>query len=909
MANQDVNLILKIDNGQALGSVRAVDGAIEVLKNSSSNVAIFDQFGKPLEQAQKIISQTRGGIDALTNAREGLAGAIRNETQSTNTNTGAQARGAAAHRQGKAVIEDETRATDQLGQAKNRATQLTFAFGQTIQDASYGIQFAVNNVGTLIQFYELFKAEVQAVAVAQTAQTATTATQTIAESAQSTVLATNTTQTSANAGATTVLSGANVSAAATTGTFSVAMRTLGSVLAGPTGIFLLVNVAGALYQIFKDSFSAKKGTEEFKDSLKDTVPITYGISRGYLTIEDALKRIEQQSIKTQIELQNASGAALYSVYQVQKATTDGARFAVQKAENDLLSARNKKKAVVRAGPTGAVVTLEQDTEAIQLAEKELENAKKSLVIAQRISEEAFRRVNSDLGARAARAGALAQRLASQRNISREQQAEINQLLAQERSLNTILDQRLGRGDYDPETIARNNQKSELKAKREAEKAERERLREERKRERLADKAESEAERLAQEREAASDRNRLRDFEGVQKEFIELQIQLREELQESARLGGKYRQDALDYYGLDEQTAQRIANSIEPLSDSFDGLLDIQSKIQSSGKTVSGAFKKLLDDTLDEIREYNRKAEKEAKALIIPIIPSDFAEAYKRQIENRVVKSTDTLRDIKPLDIAIPVTPVLAVSGISAFTNSLTEFIEGDLYAGITAVTSGVFDLSNSFTDLANTRRENLASVLEKETETYNKSLDLEEKRLLKGAFTERQRDQISADIAEKKRLREEENAKKLAAVGLRAFRFEQATGIANATVNTFEGATRALADYPFPFSAIVAGLTIASGVAQIANITNTKPPQYATGSPGASGFVEVGELGPEMILTAQATKRLSPYFNELNQGKLPTVGVPSAGQPTNLNINVSYDPYETEVITSMGNKRLKRANL
>lgn len=56
--------------------------------------------------------------------------------------------------------------------------------------------------------------------------------------------------------------------------------------------------------------------------------------------------------------------------------------------------------------------------------------------------------------------------------------------------------------------------------------------------------------------------------------------------------------------------------------------------------------------------------------------------------------------------------------------------------------------------------------------------------------------------------------------------------IAQAVVNTYQGAARAFADYAFPYSAIVAALVIAAGIAQVAKIESAEP--AVTGSVGGN---------------------------------------------------------------------------
>lgn len=63
----------------------------------------------------------------------------------------------------------------------------------------------------------------------------------------------------------------------------------------------------------------------------------------------------------------------------------------------------------------------------------------------------------------------------------------------------------------------------------------------------------------------------------------------------------------------------------------------------------------------------------------------------------------------------------------------------------------------------------------------------------------------------------------------------KAAAIAATTINTFQGASKALAELPPPFSYIAAATTVAAGLAQVKNIVATKLPQGESGGGGARG--------------------------------------------------------------------------
>ena len=88
----------------------------------------------------------------------------------------------------------------------------------------------------------------------------------------------------------------------------------------------------------------------------------------------------------------------------------------------------------------------------------------------------------------------------------------------------------------------------------------------------------------------------------------------------------------------------------------------------------------------------------------------------------------------------------------------------------------------------------------------------------------------------------------LGAQNKKAFEVAKAFNIANAIMNTYMAATKALATYPFPFGAIAAAGAVAMGLAQVAQIRSQTYSGRALGGPvmGGQSYV-VGESGPELF--------------------------------------------------------------
>lgn len=133
------------------------------------------------------------------------------------------------------------------------------------------------------------------------------------------------------------------------------------------------------------------------------------------------------------------------------------------------------------------------------------------------------------------------------------------------------------------------------------------------------------------------------------------------------------------------------------------------------------------------------------------------------------------------------------------------------------------------------------------------------------------------------------------------FEMGKSASIAQAVINTYEGATKALAAYPPPFNAIAAAATIALGLQQVVQIKkqNYQPAAKATGGyifekdvlksaitpPGESGIIGI-QTG-EFVINRRATAQFLPVLEAINSGRIKrgqisgyaTGGVVTATQP------------------------------
>jgi len=115
----------------------------------------------------------------------------------------------------------------------------------------------------------------------------------------------------------------------------------------------------------------------------------------------------------------------------------------------------------------------------------------------------------------------------------------------------------------------------------------------------------------------------------------------------------------------------------------------------------------------------------------------------------------------------------------------------------------------------------------------------------------------------------------LGAQNKKAFEASKALAIASALVNTYQGATKALATYPFPFGLIAAAAAVAAGMAQVSAIRSQQYSGRQLGGPVMGGQTYmVGENGPELF-TPSTTGSITRN-GDLDMG----------GKPVNVNFTI-----------------------
>lgn len=115
----------------------------------------------------------------------------------------------------------------------------------------------------------------------------------------------------------------------------------------------------------------------------------------------------------------------------------------------------------------------------------------------------------------------------------------------------------------------------------------------------------------------------------------------------------------------------------------------------------------------------------------------------------------------------------------------------------------------------------------------------------------------------------------------------KALAIAQATIDTYAGATKAFAAYPPPFGAIAAGTVIAGGLANVSAIVNTQVPQFEGGG------------GSNANIGAQASAPIAPRFTPP-----PATALDSASLNTISNVVARAYVVESDITGSQ--RRIRR---
>jgi|LUMP01.1.fsa_nt_gb hypothetical protein len=118
-----------------------------------------------------------------------------------------------------------------------------------------------------------------------------------------------------------------------------------------------------------------------------------------------------------------------------------------------------------------------------------------------------------------------------------------------------------------------------------------------------------------------------------------------------------------------------------------------------------------------------------------------------------------------------------------------------------------------------------------------------------------------------------DTAGQIADIAGRETTFGKAAAVAQATMNTYQGATKALADLPPPLGAIMAVLTVAQGLINVNKIATVQEPtaNFATGGmvsgfgTGTSDSVNARLSKGESVINARSTRMFKPLLSAINE--------------------------------------------
>lgn len=191
--------------------------------------------------------------------------------------------------------------------------------------------------------------------------------------------------------------------------------------------------------------------------------------------------------------------------------------------------------------------------------------------------------------------------------------------------------------------------------------------------------------------------------------------------------------------------------------------------------------------------------------------------------------------------------------------------------------------------------------------TEGDKLEAKKKAALAGARTEAQKQKIEEDYAKKKdKIDKEANEKGQDRIKT-AFALQKAAGIAGAMVSTYQGAAAALSLPPIGagplMGPILAAMTIAAGLANVASIASQDMPKFAKGGipgeimnrpngiitgpgTGTSDSIYARISNREFIVNADATSRYRQLLEQINSNSFSTGGY--AGSYGSINNFNSY---------------------
>lgn len=165
------------------------------------------------------------------------------------------------------------------------------------------------------------------------------------------------------------------------------------------------------------------------------------------------------------------------------------------------------------------------------------------------------------------------------------------------------------------------------------------------------------------------------------------------------------------------------------------------------------------------------------------------------------------------------------------------------------------DIEDELKTARGDRRDALIDDLARERAAQESAIKLKEKQ-------QREQEKIEKRKEEQAK-KQEELKKKQLEIDRQMKRVQQKQAIAQAIMNTFSGATMALATYPWPFSGVIAGIVTALGLANVAQISSQKFAEggLLKGRSHSQGGIPVGNTGIEVEGNEYVVNKYSTNHN------------------------------------------------
>lgn len=255
-----------------------------------------------------------------------------------------------------------------------------------------------------------------------------------------------------------------------------------------------------------------------------------------------------------------------------------------------------------------------------------------------------------------------------------------------------------------------------------------------------------------------------------------------------------------------------------------------------------------------------------------------ADAREREANAIIIQLLRVKQAIGDVDAAAPDLG-------SSFTDTTLEIVRG-----LNQIFSAFGDLFSSLNTLY---RQDAERKIQAETRKRTAALDTAEQEALANAQSAEERIEIEQAYEERRAALEEEMLEKKAEAARKFFLLQQIASIGQATMSTYEAATRALT-LPPPFGQILAGVLTAAGLANVAVIASQQPPAFADGGlfRGQGGPRDDANLARlsdgEFIVNAASTSRYRDLLEAINTNRLqfnPMSSAPAAIVATDSGIN------------------------